>query len=123
MLALERTSFRLFPLPPIYNFRRFTMTSLYNIKGPARPVITRTSVFAEAAALVEAGVLDEDAAEALSVHNTTTAVQAALQAGTDQVQQMKDRGRGTNTPATAVMLIAYIFPFVNDLEPGTPFRL
>ena len=45
MLAFERSSYRLFPLPPVYNFRRFVFSGLYNIQGPAVPVVVRTSMF------------------------------------------------------------------------------
>jgi hypothetical protein len=56
MIALERNAqYRLFPLPPIYNFRRFTLTSLYNIKGVARPVLTRTPLFRQLAEATRAG--------------------------------------------------------------------
>jgi hypothetical protein len=44
MMALESSAFRLFPLSPIYNFRRFTFTSLYNVPGPARPVVVKLPV-------------------------------------------------------------------------------
>lgn len=90
MLALERTSYRLFPLPPIYNFRRFTLTSLYNINGPARPVVTRTTIFSQISKSVREGTLSAEAADLLQKNYVQTATRAALQMVTNHVQMMKD---------------------------------
>ena len=42
MLAFERSKFRIYPLPPLYNFGRST---LYPKSGPKVPVIVQTKVF------------------------------------------------------------------------------
>ena len=79
MLALETTSYRLFPLPNIYNFRRFTLTSLYNIKGPARPVIVHTSVFKQLHEEFMNGTIDDEAKNMLLDNYANTAYHSALQ--------------------------------------------
>ena len=89
MLAFQFTRYRLFPLPPTYNFRRFTFTSLYNIKGPARPVVTRTSIFRQIATEVSEGSLDKVHQQALEEAYVNTALHAANQGVESFVEMMR----------------------------------
>lgn len=91
MLALERTPYRLYPLPPIYNFRRFTVSSLYNIQGPARPVIARTSIFRQIAESVHDGTIGAEAAEALQNYFLNTALHSVMQTVTQTALDFKNR--------------------------------